>query len=178
MKSLVYVLVCGALGLVVTSNQLPAQTATGAEVRLRERNITLPPVPPPVANYVESVRVGNLLFLAGNTAGADWKFKGKVGKDITVQEGYETARQVGLIMLAKVQAALGSLDHVKRVVKVLGMVNSPEGFGDQPRVVNGFSDLMVEVFGEQIGKHARSAVGMQALPSNSAVEVEMIVEVE
>jgi enamine deaminase RidA (YjgF/YER057c/UK114 family) len=104
------------------------------------------------------VRVGNLLFLAGNTAGADWKFKGKVGKDINVQEGYETARQVGLIMLAKVQAALG--------------------FGDQPRVVNGFSDLMVEVFGEQIGKHARSAVGMQALPSNSAVEVEMIVEIE
>ena len=138
-----------------------AQTATGAEARLKERNITLPPVPPPVANYVDSVRVGNLLFLAGNTAGADWKFKGKVGKDITVQEGYETARQVGLIMLAKVQAALGSLDRVKRVVKVLGMVNSSEGFGDQPRVVNGFSDLMVEVFGEQIGKHARSAVGMQ-----------------
>jgi enamine deaminase RidA (YjgF/YER057c/UK114 family) len=119
-----------------------------------------------------------LLFLAGNTAGADWKFKGKVGKDITVQEGYETARQVGLIMLAKVRAALGSLDQVKRVVKVLGMVNSPEGFGDQPRVVNGFSDLMVEVFGTEMGKHARSAVGMQALPSNSAVEVEMIVEIE
>jgi enamine deaminase RidA (YjgF/YER057c/UK114 family) len=178
MKSLVFVLVCGALGLVVTSNQLSAQTATGAEARLRERNITLPPVPPPVANYVDSVRVGNLLFLAGNTAGADWKFKGKVGKDITVQEGYETARQVGLIMLAKLRAALGSLDQVKRVVKVFGMVNSPEGFGDQPRVVNGFSDLMVEVFGEQIGKHARSAVGMQALPSNSAVEVEMIIEVE
>jgi enamine deaminase RidA (YjgF/YER057c/UK114 family) len=178
MKSLVYVLVCGALGLVVTSNQLSAQTATGAEARLRERNITLPPVPPPAANYVDSVRVGNLLFLAGNTAGADWKFKGKVGKDITVQEGYETARQVGLIMLAKVRAALGSLDRVKRIVKVLGMVNSPEGFGDQPRVVNDFSDLMVELFGTEMGKHARSAVGMQALPSNSAVEVEMIVEVE
>ena len=124
------------------------------------------------------MRVGKLLFLAGNTAGADWKFKGTVGKDITVQEGYETARQVGLIMLAKVRAALGSLDQVKRIVKVLGMVNSPEGFGDQPRVVNGFSDLMVEVFGEEIGKHARSAVGMQALPANSAVEVEMIVETE
>jgi enamine deaminase RidA (YjgF/YER057c/UK114 family) len=178
MKSLVNMLVCGVLGLVAMSNHLMAQTATGAEARLKERNITLPRVPPPVANYVDSVRVGNLLFLAGNTAGADWKFKGKVGKDINVQEGYETARQVGLIMLAKVQAALGSLDRVKRVVKVLGMVNSPEGFGDQPRVVNGFSDLMVEVFGEQIGKHARSAVGMQALPSNSAVEVEMIVEIE
>ncbi len=178
MKRLITILVCGAVGLIATSTHLPAQTATGAEARLKERNITLPPVPPPVANYVDSVRVGNLLFLAGNTAGADWKFKGKVGKDITVQEDYETARQVGLIMLAKVRAALGSLDQVKRFVKVLGMVNSPEGFGDQPRVVNGFSDLMVEVFGEQIGKHARSAVGMQALPSNSAVEVEMIVEVE
>ena len=86
-----------------------AQTATGAEAQLRERNITLPPVPPPVANYVNSVRVGNLLFLAGNTAGADWKFKGKVGKDITVQEGYETARQVGLIMLAKVRPRLAAL---------------------------------------------------------------------
>jgi enamine deaminase RidA (YjgF/YER057c/UK114 family) len=178
MKSLVKMLVCGALGLIVTSTYLLAQTATGAEARLKEKNITLPPVPPPVANYVDSVRVGNLLFLAGNTAGADWKFKGKVGKDITVQEGYETARQVGLIMLAKVRTALGSLDHVKRIVKVLGMVNSPEGFGDQPRVVNGLSDLMVEVFGEEIGKHARSAVGMQALPSNSAVEVEMVIEVE
>ncbi len=178
MKSLVCVLICGAFGLVFASNEVLAQTAIGAEARLKERNITLPPGPAPVANYVDSVRVGNLLFLAGNTAGADWKFKGKVGKDITVLEGYETARQVGLVMLAKVRAALGSLDRVKRVVKVLGMVNSPEGFGDQPRVVNGFSDLMVEVFGEQIGKHARSAVGMQALPSNSVVEVEMIVEVE
>ena len=178
MKRLVNILFCVLLGLVVTSSSLFAQTATGAEARLKETNIILPPVPAPVANYVDSVRVGNLLFLAGNTAGADWKFKGKVGKDITVQEGYETARQVGLIMLAKVRAALGSLDRVKRIVKVLGMVNSPEGFGDQPRVVNGFSDLMVEVFGTEMGKHARSAVGMQALPSNSAVEVEMIVEIE
>jgi len=95
-----------------------------------------------------------------------------------VQEGYDTARQVGLIMLAKVRAALGSLDRVKRIVKVLGMVNSAEGFGDQPRVVNGFSDLMVDVFGEAIGKHARSAVGMAGLPFNNAVEVEMIVEIE
>jgi enamine deaminase RidA (YjgF/YER057c/UK114 family) len=177
MKILVNVCVCGMLALVASGNAL-AQSATSAEARLKEMNITLPSVPAPVANYASSVQVGKLLFLAGNTAGADWKFKGKVGKDITVQEGYETARQVGIIMLAKVQAALGSLDRVKRVVKVLGMVNSPEGFGDQPRVVNGFSDLMVEVFGEAIGKHARSAVGMAALPGNAAVEVEMIVEVE
>ena len=178
MKILVNMCVCGMLALAATSGGVLAQSATGAEARLKEKNITLPPVPPPVANYVDSVQVGKLLFLAGNTAGAEWKFKGKVGKDITVQEDYETARQVGLIMLAKVRAALGSLDRVKRVVKVLGMVNSPEGFGDQPRVVNGFSDLMVEVFGEAVGKHARSAVGMEALPFNNAVEVEMIVEVE
>lgn len=178
MKTLVSVCLCGMLALAATAGFARAQTAATAEARLKEKNITLPPVPAPVANYVDSVQVGNLLFMAGNTAGASWKFKGKVGKDLTVDEGYETARQVGLIMLAKVRAALGSLDRVKRVVKVLGMVNSAEGFGDTPRVVNGFSDLMVEVFGEAIGKHARSAVGMAALPGNSAVEVEMIVEVE
>ena len=178
MKPLMRVCIFGMLALVTATGCALAQSATTAEGRLKELNITLPPVPPPVANYLDSVRVGNLLFLAGNTAAPDWKFKGKVSKDITVQEGYDTARQVGLIMLAKVRAALGSLDHVKRVVKVLGMVNSPEGFGDQPKVVNGFSDLMVQVFGEAIGKHARSAVGMEALPFNNAVEVEMIVEVE
>jgi enamine deaminase RidA (YjgF/YER057c/UK114 family) len=154
-----------------------AQSSASAEARLKELSIALPPVPAPVANYVDAVRVGYLLFLAGNTPPADWKYKGKVGKDLSVQEGYDTARQVGLIMLAKVRAALGSLDRVKRVVKVLGMVNSAEGFGDQPKVVNGFSDLMVEVFGEATGKHARSAVGMAGLPFNNAVEVEMRVEV-
>jgi enamine deaminase RidA (YjgF/YER057c/UK114 family) len=178
LKSLVNLCVCGMLALAAASGSVLAQSATDAEARLKENNITLPPVPPPVANYVDSVQVGKLVFLAGNTAGAEWKYKGKVGKDITEQEGYETARQVGLIMLAKVRGALSSLDRVKRVVKVLGMVNSAEGFGGQPRVINGFSDLMVEVFGEAIGKHARSAVGMAALPGNAAVEVEMIVEVE
>lgn len=154
-----------------------AQGSASAEARLKELNITLPAVPPPVANYVDAVRVGNLLFLAGNTPAADWKYRGKVGKDLTVQEGYDTARQVGLIMLAKVRTALGSLDRVKRVVKVFGMVNSADGFGDQPKVINGFSDLMVQVFGDAAGKHARSAVGMAGLPFNNAVEVEMIVEV-
>jgi enamine deaminase RidA (YjgF/YER057c/UK114 family) len=178
MKTLVNMCISGILALVAISGQAFAQGTTTPEARLKEKNITLPVVPPPVANYVDSVQVGKLLFLSGNTADAQWKFKGKVGKDITVQEGYETARQVGLIMLAKVRNALGSLDHVKRVVKVFGMVNSPDGFGDQPRVINGFSDLMVEVFGEANGKHARSAVGMAGLPFNNAVEVEMIVEVE
>ncbi|RFB79476.1 RidA family protein [Methylovirgula sp. 4M-Z18] len=153
-----------------------AQSPPSAEARLKELGITLPVVPPPVANYVDAVRVGNLLFLSGNTAGADWKYKGKVGKDLSVQEGYDTAHQVALVMLAKVRVALGSLDRVKRVVKVFGMVNSAEGFGDQPKVINGFSDLMVDVFGDA-GRHARSAVGMAGLPFNSAVEVEMIVEV-
>jgi enamine deaminase RidA (YjgF/YER057c/UK114 family) len=178
MKTLVNLCVGAMLVFAATSGYALAQSATTAEARLKEKSITLPVVPPPVANYVDSVQVGKLLFLSGNTAEAQWKFKGKVGKDLTVQEGYETARQVGLIMLAKVRTALGSLDRVKRVVKVLGMVNSADGFGDQPRVINGFSDLMVEVFGETNGKHARSAVGMQGLPFNNAVEVEMIVEVE
>ena len=177
-KALVAMCFYGMLALVATSTSAPAQNGASAEARLKELNITLPPVPPPVANYVDSVRTGNLLFLAGNTAAPEWKYKGKVGKDVTVQEGYDTARQVGLMMLAKVRTALGSLDRVKRVVKVFGMVNSAEGFGDQPRVINGFSDLMVEVFGEAVGKHARSAIGMAGLPFNNAVEVEMIVEVE
>jgi enamine deaminase RidA (YjgF/YER057c/UK114 family) len=170
--------ICGlGLGMWIASSAgALAQSSPSAEVRLKELSITLPSIPPPVANYVDAVRVGNLLFLAGNTPAADWKYKGKVGKDLSVQEGYDTARQVGLIMLAKVRAAVGSLDRVKRVVKVLGMVNSAEGFGEQPKVINGFSDLMVEVFGETIGKHARSAVGMAGLPFNNAVEVEMIVE--
>ena len=177
-KALASLCLFGMLTLFSPSGIALAQSTGSAEARLKELNLTLPPVPPPVANYVDSVLVGKLLFLAGNTADAQWKFKRKVGKDITVQEGYDTARQVGLIMLAKVRASLGSLDRVKRVVKVLGMVNSAEGFGDQPRVINGFSDLMVEVFGEANGKHARSAVGMSGLPFNNAVEVEMIVEVE
>ena len=97
---------------------------------------------------------------------------------MTVEQGYQAARHAGLIMLSKIRAVLGSLDRVKRIVKVLGMVNSADGFGDQPKVINGFSDLMVEVFGDAIGKHARSAVGMAALPGNAPVEVEMILEVE
>ncbi len=145
---------------------------------MKEKNITLPPAPPPIANYVDAVRVGNLLFLSGNTSGAQWTPKGKVGRDLTVEQGYQAARQAGLISLSRARTVLDSLDRVKRVVKVLGMVNSADGFGEQPKVINGFSDPMVEVFGEAIGKHARSAVGMAALPGNAPVEVEMIVEVE
>ena len=150
----------------------------GAEKRLKELGITLPASPAPVANYVRSVRVGNLLFLAGHGPQKDGKltYIGKVGRDLTVEQGRESARLVGLNLLASTREALGSLDRVKRIVKVLGMVNSAEGFGDQPQVINGFSDLMVEVFGDA-GRHARSAVGMAGLPFGISVEIEMIVEV-
>ena len=153
-----------------------AQGTARAEQRLKELKITLPSPPAPVANYVPAVRVGNLLYLSGSTS-RDLKPLGKVGKEVTVEQGYKAAREAGMILLAYARASLGSLDRVKRVVKVLGMVNSAEGFGDQPLVVNGFSDLMVEVFGEA-GKHARSSVGVAALPGNAPVEIEVIFEVE
>jgi enamine deaminase RidA (YjgF/YER057c/UK114 family) len=178
MKTLAGQLFAGMLVLVTSSACALAQTPSGAAARLKEKNITLPSLPAPVGNYVNAVQVGNLLFVSGNSGGPQWQHKGKVGKDVSIEDGYAAARQVGLIALAEVQGALGSLDRVKRVVNVLGMVNSAEGFGEQPRVINGFSDLMVDVFGETIGKHARSAVGVAALPGNAPVEVEMILEVE
>src|SRR5688572_32445595 len=153
----------------------------GAEAQLKAKNLTLPPIATPMGNYVTAVRTGNLLYLAGHgplRSEGGKMAAGKVGKDLTVEQGYAVAREVGLNLLASTRHHLGSLDKVKRVVKVLGMVNSAEGFGDQPKVINGFSDLMVEVFGEAIGKHARSAVGMAELPNNIPVEIEMILEVE
>jgi len=153
----------------------------GAGARLKEGNITLPQPATPLANYVGAVRVGNLMFVSGHgPLRVDGKpsARGKVGRELTVEQGYQVAREVGLALLATIRASVGSLDRIKRVVKVLGMVNSAEGFGDQPRVVNGFSDLMVEVFGDAIGKHARSAVGMAELPMGIPVEIEMVLEVE
>lgn len=161
----------------IVTCEVSAQGPTRAEARLKELKITLPPAPAPVANYVRAVRVGNLLFVSGTTSRELQPF-GKVGRDLTVQQGYQAARHAGLLFLANVRAEIGTLDRVKRVVKVLGMVNSADGFGDQPAVINGFSDLMVEVFGEAIGKHARSAVGVAALPGNAPVEVEAIFEIE
>src|SRR3989442_12457766 len=134
-----------------------------------------------VSNYVGAVRAGTLLFVSGHgPLRTDGKpaVRGKVGRELSVEQGYQVAREVGLNLLATTRASLGSLDKVKRVVKVLGMVNSADGFGDQPKVINGFSDLMVEVFGEAIGKHARSAVGMAELPMGIPVEIEMVLEVE
>jgi enamine deaminase RidA (YjgF/YER057c/UK114 family) len=148
-----------------------------AEENLKRKNIVLPKPPEPVANYVRAVRTGNLLYTAGAGPFPTGP-KGKVGRELTIEQGYQAARETGLNLLAVMRDNLGSLDKVKRVVKVLGMVNSAEDFADQPKVINGFSDLMVEVFGEEIGKHARSAVGMAALPNRIPVEIEMIVEVE
>ncbi len=168
----------GALLLALISvNTNSVQATGGAEDNLKQKNITLPPPATPVANYVPVVRVGNLLFFSGSGPSQSTP-KGKVGKDLSLEQGYQAARATGLNLLATARATLGSLDRVKRIVKVLGMVNSASGFTDQPKVINGFSDLMVEVFGEAIGKHARSAVGVAELPFNIPVEIEVILEVE
>ena len=151
-----------------------------AEKRLRELKIELGAVSAPVANYVNAVRTGNLLFLAGKgpRPGADCRRpSGKVGRDYTVEQAYQHARTTGMDLLAVMRAELCSLDRVKRVVKVLGMVNAVPEFQDHPKVINGCSDLFVEVFGER-GKHARAAVGMGSLPMQIPVEIECIVEVE
>ncbi|HEV2430166.1 MAG TPA: RidA family protein [Burkholderiales bacterium] len=151
-----------------------------AEKKLKELNIDLGAVSAPVANYVNAVRTGNLLYLAGKgpRPGQDGRRpKGKVGRDYTVEEAYQHARTVGLDLLAVMRHELGSLDKVKRVVKVLGMVNASPEFEDHPKVINGCSDLFVQVLGDK-GKHARSAVGMGSLPMGIPVEIEVIVEVE
>lgn len=150
----------------------------GAEARLRELGIDLSYRPRPVANYVPSVRVGNLVFLSGHgpIRPDQSRIKGVVGKDLDERQAYDAARVVGIAVLASLKAELGDLDQVKRIVKVLGMVNAVPGFTNHPQVINGFSDLMVEVFGDQ-GRHARSAVGMASLPGGIPVEVEMVVEV-
>ncbi|HZS07732.1 MAG TPA: RidA family protein [Blastocatellia bacterium] len=140
--------------------------------KLSEIEASLPPVPAPGGNYVHAVRTGNLLFLAGKGP----YLRGKVGAEISREQAYHAAREVGMILLAVMKQELGTLRKVKRVVKVLGMVNAVPEFGDHPAVINGCSDLFVEVFGEN-GRHARSAVGMGSLPSQIPVEIEAIVEV-
>jgi enamine deaminase RidA (YjgF/YER057c/UK114 family) len=148
------------------------------EKKLKELGISLPSPPKPLANYVPAVRAGNLLFVSGHGPYNDGKtmVSGKLGKELTIEEGYKTARNVALNCLASIQATLGDLNKVKRVVKLLGMVNCTEDFKDQPKVINGASDLLVEVFGDA-GRHARSAVGMQSLPNGIPVEIEMVLEV-
>jgi enamine deaminase RidA (YjgF/YER057c/UK114 family) len=154
-------------------------TSTNAiDEKLKELGIELPEAPAPMANYVPGARSGNLLFLSGQgprTGQNEFK-TGKVGRDVTVEQAYQDARLVGIQLLAAAKQALdGDLTRVRRVVKLLGFVNSDPDFGNQPKVINGCSDLLVEVFGEK-GRHARSAIGA-ILPGNITVEVEAIFEV-
>jgi enamine deaminase RidA (YjgF/YER057c/UK114 family) len=141
--------------------------------KLKEIEASLPPVPAAAGNYVHAVRTGNHLYLAGKGV----LVSGKVGLDFTKEQAYQFARETGLILLAVMKQELGTLTKVKRVVKVLGMVNATLDFGDHPFVINGCSDLFVETFGEA-GRHARSAVGMGSLPHNIPVEIEAIIEIE
>ena len=152
---------------------------TDVEKKLKEMGLELISPPKPMANYVRTVRTGNLVYLAGHgpTKADGSNITGKLGKDMTIEQGYEAAKQTGIALLSSLKAEIGDLNKVKRIVKVLGMVNCTADFTDQPKVINGFSDLMVGLYGEK-GKHARSAVGMISLPNNIAVEIEMIVEVE
>ena len=150
-----------------------------AEKRLKELGIQLRTPAPPVANFVHAVRTGNLVFLAGHgpqKPDGSW-VKGKVGRDMSLEEAREAARLTAINLLSSLKAEIGDLNKVKRVIKVLGMVNSDESFTDQPQVMNGCSDLLVSVFGDR-GRHARSAVGMASLPFGIPVVIEMIVEVE
>ncbi len=149
------------------------------EARVQELHLALPNPPKPVAKYKTAVRVGNMLYVSGHgPLKPDGKMiVGRVGADLTAEQGKEAARTVGLAILATVRNTIGSLDKVKRLVKTLGMVNCTADFKDHPQVINGFSELMAEVFGEEGGVGARSAVGMGSLPQNIAVEVECIFEV-
>jgi enamine deaminase RidA (YjgF/YER057c/UK114 family) len=149
------------------------------ESKLDELGITLPQASSPVANYVNATRAGNIMFLAGKGPEREngELITGKVGTDLSIEQGYEAARLTGISLLSVLKAELGNLNRVKRILKVKGMVNAAPDFTQHPSVINGCSDLMVEVFGER-GKHARAAVGMGSLPANIAVEIDMIVEVE
>ena len=165
--------------ITVSTDQEEPITTTIIEDKLEALGIELPTVSPPVANYVNAVTTGKLVFLAGKGPRKPdgTNVTGKVGADLTVEEGYEAARLVAINQIAALKAEIGNLDRVNRVVKVLGMVNSTPDFENQPEVINGFSDLIVEIFGDK-GKHARAAVGMGSLPRNIAVEIEMIVELK
>jgi enamine deaminase RidA (YjgF/YER057c/UK114 family) len=154
-------------------------TINDPEARLRKLGIELPLAPKPVANYVNGIRAGNLIFLAGK--GPRYfdgtEITGKLGDGISIERGYEASRLTAINQIAVLKEMLGDLKKVNRIVKVLAFVNSHQDFVDQPKVINGFSDLMVEVFGER-GIHARAAIGVASLPRDQCVEVECIVEIE
>jgi enamine deaminase RidA (YjgF/YER057c/UK114 family) len=170
----------GAVRLVITcvlaaASSAHAQTPDDPEARLRALGLTLPAPAAPVANYVRAVRTGNLVFLAGHGE-CSQPLTGKVGREVTVEAAYASARRVGLCLVSSLKEQVGDLRKVRRVVKVLGMVNATPDFGEHPKVINGCSDLLVAVFGER-GRHARAAVGMGSLPQGISVEIEMVVEV-
>lgn len=167
-----YHVIAACCALVVPATSAVAETP---EQRLAAAGYTLPAPPKPVATYVTFVRTGNLLFLSGHGECGQPFTTGKVGRDLTVEQGVKSAEKVGLCMLATIKSAVGELSKVKRFVRILGMVHATEDFTDHPKVMNGFSDLMVVAFGEA-GKGARAAVGMQSLPANIAVEIEAVVE--
>ena len=149
------------------------------EQRLQELGITLPEPPPVAAIYVPAVTVGNMVYTSGNDCRVSGKlmFQGKLGQDLTIEEGQLAARQTMINLLAVLKAHLGDLDKIERIVKLLAFVNSAPGFADQPYVINGASALLEEVFGEQ-GRHARSAIGTSELPFHTPVEIEMIVQIK
>jgi enamine deaminase RidA (YjgF/YER057c/UK114 family) len=166
----------------LANESAPAAESAGSvdpEAKLAELGIALPEPSVPVANYVKAVRTGNLVFLSGHGPHrSDGSLvTGRLGENLTLEEGYEAARLTGIALLSTLKSEIGDLGRVRRIVKVLGMVNSDPSFTDQPKVINGCSDLLVEVFGER-GRHARAAVGMASLPIGMAVEIEMVVEVE
>lgn len=146
------------------------------QARLAALGLTLPAASPPAGNYIGAVREGNLVFLSGHgPLDADGKLiTGKIGVDYSEEEGYQHARLIGLNLLATLEGEIGSLDQVRKVVKLLGMVNATLDFSSQPKIINGCSDLFVDVFGPEIGKHARSAVGVASLPGQMSVEIEAI----
>ena len=171
----------GAMAIVglVVAGASTVEAQPTPEDRLAELGIVLPTPDAPVANYVKAVTAGNLVFVAGHgpCGGLDESNTGKIDRDHTVEEGYAIARWVGVCVLASLKREIGELSRVKRIVKVHGMVNSSPEFTGHSQVINGFSDLMEEVFGPEISKHARAAVGMASLPRNQTVEIETVVEI-
>ncbi len=150
------------------------------ESKLNELGLTLPQAPKPVASYIPTLVISDLLFTSGNLPLKDGKvlYTGKMGPNNTIETGYEASRLATLNSLSAVKEALGSLSKIKRVVKVTGFVNSSSGFTDQPKVINGASDLLVSLFGDEFGKHVRSAIGVSELPLNALVEIEFIYQLK
>ena len=176
---LLYIVACQPTQQQEEVKEAAVTQAQDIEQKLQDMGVELYDLPAPTANFVRAVRTGNLVFLAGHgPVTPDGSYvTGKLGQDLTIEEGQEAARYTAITLLSALKAEIGDLDKVSRIVKVHGMVNGTTDFIKQPQVMNGFSDFIVEVFGEK-GKHARAAVGMGSLPNNIAVEIEMVVEVE